>query len=239
MTTKRPSYFTHLGYSFFGLLSAIWVWSCYIYFFQSGFSYFGLIAFSGIAYFIGSIPFGPIIVKILGLGDLRSIGSGNIGATNVLRTGNKTAALLTLLGDILKGTCAILLYRLFYAEHSEQLALLFGLCAFLGHIFPLWMGFKGGKGVATYLGIIIGLNPLWGLISAVIWVSSAYFSKISSLGALIMAGLTPVYLYFMAPDPAYSIIIGCMSLILYLKHSDNIKRIFKGEESKISLGSKK
>ena len=239
MTEQRPSYFTHLGYSFFGLLSAIWLWSCYLYFIQTQSHYFGIVAFTGIAYLIGSIPFGPISAKIFGLEDLRTIGSGNTGATNVLRTGNKKAALLTLAGDILKGTCAVSLYYLFLSNQPKEISLLFGLAAFIGHILPLWLGFKGGKGVATYLGVMFGLNPLWGLFAAITWISSAYITKISSLGALIMAFFVPVFLYFFAPSIAFSAFLAFMSLVLFVKHHENIRRILKGEESKISFLTKK
>ena len=239
MIEQRPSYFTHLGYSFFGLSAAIWIWSCYIYFIQTGPIYFGILAFIGTAYFIGSIAFGPISAKIFGLENLRNIGSGNTGATNVLRTGNKKAALLTLLGDMLKGTAAIILYYVLLPDQPKEIALLFGLFAFLGHIFPLWLGFKGGKGVATYLGVMFGLNPLWGLTSATLWILSAYLTKISSLGALMMACFMPILLFFIAPSPAYSMFLGFMSLILIIKHHENIQRICKGQESKISFLVKK
>lgn len=239
MIEQRPSYFTHLGYSFFGLLAAIWIWSCYIYFIQIGSIYFGIFAFIGISYLIGSIAFGPIAAKIFGLENLRNIGSGNTGATNVLRTGNKKAALMTLLGDMLKGTAAVALYYILLSDQPKEIAILLGLSAFLGHIFPLWLSFKGGKGVATYLGVMFGLNPLWGLISAILWIFSAYITKISSLGALIMASLMPILLFFIAPSPFYSTILGIMSLILIIKHHENIRRIFKGQESKISFLVKK
>src|ERR1700752_2111469 len=146
-----------------------------------------------IGYLLGSIPFGLVLAKLAGTPDLRSIGSGNIGATNVLRTGNKGLAAATLLLDALKGTAAVLI-----ASHfAPQLALSAGFGAFLGHLFPIWLGFKGGKGVATYLGVLIGLAWQVALIFAVVWLAVAFLFRYSSLAALTAAVVVPIALYFL------------------------------------------
>lgn len=188
-----------------------------------------LIIFGVIGYLLGSIPSGVVIAKALGLGNLREIGSGNIGATNVLRTGNKKAAALTLLFDAGKGAVAVLLGRLFAGEDAAQAA---ALMAFLGHCFPVWLGFKGGKGVATYFGIILTLVPTAGLIACGIWLATAALSRYSSLAALFAALWTPVVMAFTTDGKAF--LLGCvLGLLILWRHLGNVKRIKAGTESKI------
>ncbi|PWJ85796.1 acyl-phosphate glycerol-3-phosphate acyltransferase [Pseudaminobacter salicylatoxidans] len=179
-------------------------------------------------YLLGSIPFGLLITRAAGLGDVRSIGSGNIGATNVLRTGNRKLAALTLLLDALKGTAAVLLARLY----APETALLAGFGAFLGHLFPIWLGFKGGKGVATYLGVLIGLAWQGALVFAVVWLLIAYLTRYSSLAALIAAIGVPVALYVLGLRDI-AILFAIMSVIVFIKHHANISRLLAGTESRI------
>lgn len=198
-------------------------------------------------YVIGSIASGPIAAKIFKLGNLRDIGSGNIGATNVLRTGHKGAALVTLLGDILKGVLASYVAQKIYFLHPDSvientttMAILGGFMAFVGHLYPVFLKFKGGKGVATYLGALWGLGWQFGIIASLLWLMGGYLSKISSVGALGMALFMPVIIYFYQPDLKFvAFIVAGMSLILWIKHATNIRRIFTGEESKISFLRKK
>nr|WP_026060647.1 glycerol-3-phosphate 1-O-acyltransferase PlsY [Pseudaminobacter salicylatoxidans] len=179
-------------------------------------------------YLLGSIPFGLLITRAAGLGDVRSIGSGNIGATNVLRTGNKKLAAFTLLLDALKGTAAVLLARLY----APEAALLAGFGAFLGHLFPIWLGFKGGKGVATYLGVLIGLAWQGALVFAVVWLLIAYLTRYSSLAALIAAIGVPVALYVLGLRDI-AVLFAIMSVIVFIKHHANISRLLAGTESRI------
>jgi glycerol-3-phosphate acyltransferase PlsY len=179
-------------------------------------------------YLLGSIPFGLLLTRAAGLGDVRSIGSGNIGATNVLRTGNKKLAAATLLLDALKGTAAVLLAKL----AGPELGLWAGLGAFLGHIFPVWLGFKGGKGVATYLGVLIGLAWQVALIFAAVWLLMAILFRYSSLAALTAAVAVPIALWFVA-TPAVAGLFAVMSLILIFKHRTNISRLIAGTEGRI------
>jgi len=180
-------------------------------------------------YLLGSVPFGMIVAKTMGLGSLRDIGSGNIGATNVLRTGNKKAALLTLLFDAGKGAAIVLLARTYAGEDAAQLA---GLAAFLGHCFPIWLKFKGGKGVATYFGIIFALAPLVGLIAGLIWIAVAAISRYSSLAALMAGGWTPIVVTFLADGRLFALTI-ILGLLIYARHSENIGRLRAGTETKI------
>jgi len=179
-------------------------------------------------YLLGSIPFGLLITRAAGLGDVRKIGSGNIGATNVLRTGNKGLAAATLLLDALKGTAAALIAGHFAPD--------FGLCAgfgaFLGHLFPVWLGFKGGKGVATYLGVLLGLAWQGMLVFAVVWLATAFLFRYSSLAALAAAVVVPIALYFMS-TPQIAGLFAVMSLIVIVKHRANISRLLAGTEGKI------
>ena len=179
-------------------------------------------------YLLGSIPFGLLLTRAAGLGDVRKIGSGNIGATNVLRTGNKGLAAATLLLDALKGTAAVLITGHF----APELALWAGLGAFLGHLFPAWLGFRGGKGVATYLGVLIGLAWQVALIFAVVWLVMAFLFRYSSLAALTAAIAVPVALYFLS-TPQIAALFVVMSIIVFIKHRENISRLLAGTEGKI------
>ncbi|MGX8014057.1 glycerol-3-phosphate 1-O-acyltransferase PlsY [Mesorhizobium sp. ORM8.1] len=179
-------------------------------------------------YLLGSIPFGLLITRAAGLGDVRKIGSGNIGATNVLRTGNKGLAAATLLLDALKGTAAALIAGHFLPGFG----LLAGFGAFLGHLFPVWLSFKGGKGVATYLGVLIGLAWQGALVFAIVWLATAFLFRYSSLAALIAAVVVPIALYFIA-TPQVAGLFAVMSLIVIVKHRANISRLLAGTEGKI------
>ena len=179
-------------------------------------------------YLLGSIPFGLLLTRAAGLGDVRKIGSGNIGATNVLRTGNKGLAAATLLLDALKGTAAVLIAGHF----ASEMAIWAGLGAFLGHLFPAWLGFKGGKGVATYLGVLIGLAWQVALIFAVVWLVMAFLFRYSSLAALTAAVIVPVALYVLS-TPQIAALFVVMSIIVFIKHRENISRLLAGIEGKI------
>lgn len=185
------------------------------------------------AYLLGSVPFGIVFARLFGLGDLRQIGSGNIGATNVLRTGNKPAAFLTLVMDAGKGGIAVLLARAFLADDAAQLA---GLFAFLGHIFPLYLKFRGGKGVATFLGTVLALAFPLGLAACATWAVVAAIFRYSSLAALIAAAATPVYSLFMGKGALFLLTIVLAQLIFF-RHRSNIERLLNGQEPKI--GKKK
>ena len=189
---------------------------------------YGLILALAFGYLLGSIPFGLLLTRAAGLGDVRKIGSGNIGATNVLRTGNKGLAAATLLLDALKGTAAVLIAGHF----APETAVWAGLGAFLGHLFPVWLGFKGGKGVATYLGVLIGLAWQVALIFAVIWLAMAFLFRYSSLAALTAAVIVPIALYFMSA-PQIAVLFVVMSIIVFIKHRANISRLLAGTEGKI------
>ncbi|MBQ0824387.1 glycerol-3-phosphate 1-O-acyltransferase PlsY [Microvirga terrae] len=179
-------------------------------------------------YLLGSIPFGLIFTRMAGLGDVRKIGSGNIGATNVLRTGRKGLAAATLVGDALKGTAAVVIA----AQWGPQFATVAALGAFLGHLFPVWLGFKGGKGVATFIGVLIGLKPVAALVFCLIWLGVAFASKYSSLSALIASAATPVVLWLLG-EPGMAGIAVILVALLWWKHSQNISRLLAGTEGKI------
>jgi glycerol-3-phosphate acyltransferase PlsY len=179
-------------------------------------------------YLLGSIPFGLLITRAAGLGDVRKIGSGNIGATNVLRTGNKGLAALTLLLDALKGTAAVLVAGYF----GSVFAIAAGFAAFIGHLFPVWLGFKGGKGVATYLGVLIALVWQAALAFAVVWLGVAFLTRYSSLAALVAAVAVPVVLFVMGYVD-YAVVLAIMSAIVFYKHRANIRRLMDGSESRI------
>lgn len=179
-------------------------------------------------YLLGSIPFGLIFTRMAGLGDVRKIGSGNIGATNVLRTGRKGLAAATLLADALKGTAAVLIA----AQWEPQFAIMAALGAFLGHLFPVWLGFKGGKGVATFIGVLIGLKPLAALIFCLIWLGVAFASKYSSLSALVASASTPIILWLLG-EPGMAGIAVVLVALLWWKHGQNISRLLAGTEGKI------
>jgi len=182
-----------------------------------------------LAYLLGSVPFGILIARAMGLGDLRRIGSGNIGATNVLRTGNKTAAALTLLLDAAKGAVPVLIARATLGEDAAQLA---GLAAFVGHLFPVWIGFKGGKGVATFLGILLALAWPVGLASCATWLVAAVLTRISSLSALLAAALATLWL-FVFGQGTMLILTAILTVLIYLRHAENIARLRAGTEPKI------
>jgi len=215
----------------------------------------------GFGYLIGSIPFGLVLCKMAGLGDIRKIGSGNIGATNVLRTGNKPLAAATLILDIGKGAIAVLLTILFFSKSCEfihcitdpcpcvrypfpviLMAMLAGFGALLGHCYPIWLKFKGGKGVATTLGTLIAISPIVGLITCILWLITALIFRISSLSALVAVGLSP----FIATAFSSSIYLSnylpyfcaAIAFLVFIKHRENIKRIIKGEEPRINLNKK-
>jgi len=189
---------------------------------------YGIIPALVFGYLLGSIPFGLLLTRAAGLGDVRKIGSGNIGATNVLRTGNKGLAAATLLLDALKGTAAVLIAGHF----APETAVWAGLGAFLGHLFPVWLGFKGGKGVATYLGVLIGLAWQVALIFAVVWLVMAFLFRFSSLAALTAAVVVPIALYFIS-TPQIAVLFVVMSIIVFIKHRANISRLLAGTEGKI------
>lgn len=185
-------------------------------------------------YLLGSIPFGLVLCKIFGYGDIRKIGSGNIGATNVLRTGNKFLALITLLLDSGKGAIAVLLALQFTDFNTAMLA---GFAALLGHCYPVWLKFKGGKGVATTLGTFIALTPFLGSAVCILWFLVAVTFRISSLAALVSVGFSPLIAHYLYNDANLSGFCAAITALIYIKHRENIKRIFKGEEPKI--GKKK
>lgn len=181
-----------------------------------------------VSYFLGSIPFGLLLTKLAGLGDIRQIGSGNIGATNVLRTGNKKIAALTLLCDLLKGSAAVYL-----AQHiMPEFAGYAGFMALLGHMFPIWLSFKGGKGVATGLGVLVVLAWPVAIMAMLIWLASAWMLRISSLSALISVGTTPIFAIIFGYESILSVLM-LMILFIFAKHNANIVRLFMGTEPMI------
>jgi len=181
------------------------------------------------AYLLGSVPFGMLIAKFMGLGNLRDIGSGNIGATNVLRTGSKKAALATLIFDSGKGAVAVLVARAYLGEDAAQVA---ALGAFLGHLFPIYLMFKGGKGVAVFLGIMLALNFWAGLAACMVWLATALVFRMSSLSALVASASTPFWLYVL--DMPAAVWLGVLlAILVWVRHHENIGRLLRGEESKI------
>ena len=182
------------------------------------------------AYLIGSIPFGIIISKIMGLGNLRNIGSGNIGATNVLRTGNKLAAILTLIFDLLKGAIAVIITYYLFNDTTAQIA---ALGSFLGHCFPIWLKFKGGKGVATFIGISLALYWPAGILICLTWVLIAFLSRTSSLSALI-SSLSSILWVWVLGVPSAVFIMTVLTILIWYRHIENIKRIIKNTEPKIN-----
>jgi len=185
-------------------------------------------------YLLGSIPFGLLITRIAGLGDIREIGSGNIGATNVLRTGRKDLALATLLLDSFKAGLAVLL--LTYLSGERNVGLVAGAFAFLGHCYPIWLGFKGGKGVATYAGLLVFASPLALAVGGPIWLGLFALTRISSLSALAAAAFVPIGAYLLGETQFASLLLLALSLLVFWTHRDNIKRLMNGTESK--FGSK-
>lgn len=186
-----------------------------------------LTAVSG--YLLGAIPFGVVVTRMLGLGDLRQIGSGNIGATNVLRTGNKGAALATLLLDGGKGAIAVLIARWLLAGDAAQVA---GLAAFLGHLFPVWLGFRGGKGVATFLGVLLALNWPVGLAVCGTWLLTAVVTRTSSIAALVAAAGSGLWILALT-DGSLLLLALILTVLIYVRHGENLKRIKAGTEPRI------
>ena len=187
------------------------------------------------AYLLGSVPFAMISSKIFGLADPRSYGSGNPGATNVLRSGNKKAALLTLVGDALKGWLAVFAAQ--QAGFSDSVVGLVALAVFFGHLFPLFLRFRGGKGVATAAGVLFALDPLLGLAVLGTWLFVAFAFRYSSLAAVLAAALAPVYQVLMHGGDGRTLVVGILALALIRKHWQNLQRLLAGQESRI--GSKK
>jgi len=187
-----------------------------------------------VGYLLGSIPFGLLLTRAAGLGDVRAIGSGNIGATNVLRTGNKGLAIATLVLDALKGAVAVLLakFGVFGSLPGPDLPFLAGFAALLGHVFPVWLGFKGGKGVATYIGMLLGFLWQFAAIFCGIWLVTALVTRISSLSALVAVVLTPFAIWAIG-WPEIAVLLLTPSLLLIWKHEANIRRLLNGEEPKI------
>ena len=183
-----------------------------------------------ISYLMGSIPFGFILTKIFLKKDIREIGSGNIGATNALRTGNKTIGYLTLVLDILKAVAPVIYVKIFY----QDFLYIASLCAFLGHVFPIWLKFKGGKGVATYVGILFTINILLGFIFCVTWLLIFLISKYSSLSSLIGSLTIPVYIFF-NDQMSNALFFGIMFVLIFYTHRENIKRLKNKEESKTKI----
>ena len=189
-----------------------------------------LLAAGVIGYLLGSIPFGLVLTRLAGLGDIRRIGSGNIGATNVLRTGSKGAAALTLLLDLAKGFAAVVIGQAW----GEEASLVAALCVIIGHMLPVWLGFRGGKGVATALGVLIALAWPVALAAALVWLATALSFRYSSLAALVAASAAAVLAPFVADGMIAALIAG-IALLIILRHHDNIRRLMAGTESRISL----
>jgi acyl phosphate:glycerol-3-phosphate acyltransferase len=191
-----------------------------------------------LGYVFGSVPFGLLLTKAAGLGDVRNIGSGNIGATNVLRTGNKPIAIATLLCDVLKGTIPVLIATYFWGAHNNVCPVLAAFGAIAGHIFPVWLGFKGGKGVATLIGILFGLYWPIALIFLAVWLAFAFAFKFSSLAALASSMLLPIWALLLGhlqlAQP-----LAVLAVVVWIMHRANISRLMNGTETQISLSSKK
>jgi glycerol-3-phosphate acyltransferase PlsY len=205
---------------FFGTFQYAWPW---------------LLGVAVAAYFIGSIPFGLILTEIAGFGDVRKIGSGNIGATNVLRTGNKALAAATLLLDGGKGAAAVLVAWHLYGPEAAIVA---GGAALLGHMFPVWLRFRGGKGVATGLGVLLAIAWPVGLIACGVWLLTAVVLRYSSLAALLALAASPIAAWFLADRQVAGLALF-LAVLVWLRHRENIGRLLKGEESKIRLGGSK
>ena len=182
-----------------------------------------------IAYLVGAIPFGTVIARLFGLGNLRDIGSGNIGATNVLRTGNKLAAFLTLILDAGKAGAAVLVARSILGEDAAQVA---GFFAFLGHCFPVYLKFKGGKGVATFFGMLIALYWPLGIAAGAVWIFIAYTFRFSSLAALMASLMSPAIAWGLG-RPDFLVLTVMLTILVWVRHSENITRLLNGTESKI------
>lgn len=188
-----------------------------------------------LGYAMGSIPFGLVLTKLMGAGDLRSIGSGNIGATNVLRTGRKGLAVATLLLDVAKGAAPVFIAQAVWPGINGAIAA--GAGAFIGHLYPIWLGFKGGKGVATLMGVCLALAWAIGAIYALVWIGTLAVSRYSSLSGMLAALVAPIAaMIFIMPNIAM-LLAGCAALVLW-RHRDNIARLLQGEEPKVGKGQK-
>jgi acyl phosphate:glycerol-3-phosphate acyltransferase len=185
-----------------------------------------------LAYLLGSVPFGLVITRAMGLGDLRRIGSGNIGATNVLRTGSKPAAMATVICDVGKGAFAVILARQLLGDTAGLVA---GVAAFAGHCYPIYLAFKGGKGVATFFGTILALAWPIGLAACATWLAVAALTRLSSLAALVAAALSPVYALLFGAGP-FALGLAAMAAFIFLRHKGNIGRLISGTEPKIGAG---
>ena len=194
----------------------------------------------GFGYLCGSIPFGLILTRLAGTADIRAVGSGNIGATNVLRTGRKGLAAATLVGDALKGTLAVLLVYYYYGGEyryfAHELALPTAAGAFLGHLFPVWLGFRGGKGVATYIGLLLALAWPVAIAFCLIWLAVAALTRYSSLAALVASAATPLALWLMG-DRQETVLFALLTVLLWIMHRANIARLVNGSEGKIGASS--
>jgi acyl phosphate:glycerol-3-phosphate acyltransferase len=192
-----------------------------------------VIAFAALGYGLGSIPFGLVLTRAAGLGDVRRIGSGNIGTTNVLRTGRRDLAAATLLLDALKGTAAVLIAM----RWGPEAALAAGFFAFIGHLYPVWLRFRGGKGVATYIGVLLAFAPPVVIVFALAWIGTAAATRYSSLSALVASAATPLALLVFGYPTAVTILFAVLSAILIAKHRENISRLRAGTESRIGQKS--
>ena len=192
-------------------------------------------------YLLGSIPFGVIVTRLGGMGDIRRIGSGNIGATNVLRTGRKDLAAITLLGDGGKGLVAVLAARWLFSaqghDAAETCAAIAGGAAFLGHLFPVWLGFRGGKGMATFMGVLLAAMFPVGLLAALTWLAIARLFRISSLAALTTAALSPIFVFATDQEPIAKLYVAVfMAVLIFIRHHENIRRLLGGSEPRIGGG---
>ena len=183
-----------------------------------------------ISYLMGSVPFGFILTKIFLKKDIREIGSGNIGATNALRTGNKAIGYSTLVLDIFKAVAPVIYVKVFYQDYLY----IASLCAFLGHVFPIWLKFKGGKGVATYVGILCSMNIMFGIVFGICWLVTFFISKFSSLASLIGSFSVPIYL-LLFDTGGNEIFFGIMFILIFYTHRENIKRLINKEENKTKI----
>ena len=188
-----------------------------------------------IFYLIGSLPFALILTKLSGFGDIRNIGSGNVGATNVLRTGNKYLAFIVLFLDIFKGFIPLIILQVYFEDLSLLNKIILGHFAIIGHIFPIWLKFKGGKGVATYIGFLFSINPYIGLLFLILWMVVALSTKYSSLGSLTSILIAPIYFIFVNFNLYIGIFFIYLTFLIFLKHTENIKRLLNKTESKIKL----
>ena len=189
-----------------------------------------------IVYFFGSIPFAYILPKIFGLGDIRNLGSGNVGATNVLRAGNKLLAIIVLAFDIIKGFVPLFVLKNYYPNELSEIIILFiGSAAILGHIFPIWLKFKGGKGVATYIGFLFAINYIFGIIFIITWLLIAFLKKYSSLASITSLVLLPIFVMFFSYEKHVIYLLILINLIIIFKHYSNIYRLINKLETKIKF----